>query len=64
MKDRPTSRRNLIKGLSLFPVVVAAGSARAADSPGQPQYQPSFFNSDELAFVTALCDRLIPHNEE
>src|ERR1700729_30290 len=66
MKDHPTSRRSLIKGLSLFPVAAtaAAGSVRAADSPAQPEYQPSFFNSDEWAFVVALSDRLIPHDEE
>jgi gluconate 2-dehydrogenase gamma chain len=65
MKNHPTSRRSLIKGLSLFPVAAAAvGNARAADGPAQPDYQPSFFNSDEWAFVTALCDRLIPHDAE
>jgi gluconate 2-dehydrogenase gamma chain len=65
MKDHPTSRRSLIKGLSLFPVVAAAAAGNAgADSPAQPEYNPSFFNTDEWAFVIALSDRLIPHDEE
>src|ERR1700761_5729635 len=69
MKDHPTSRRSLIKGLGLFPVAAAtAVSAKAdsagADSPAQAEYRPSFFNADEWAFVIALSDRLIPHDEE
>jgi gluconate 2-dehydrogenase gamma chain len=64
MKDRPTSRRNLIKGLGLLPVAAAAagGSAQAA-VPQQETYNPSFFNTTEWAFVNSVCDRLIPHDD-
>jgi gluconate 2-dehydrogenase gamma chain len=66
MKDHQTSRRGLIKGLGLLPVAAAAaGGAQAADTPAAPEgdYRPSFFNADEWAFVIAICDRLIPHDD-
>lgn len=69
MKDHSTSRRSLIKGLSLFPVaaataVSAQGTNAQADNSAASEYRPSFFNGDEWAFVIALCDRLIPHDAE
>jgi gluconate 2-dehydrogenase gamma chain len=60
MRDHPISRRNLIKGLGLLPA--AAASAPAA-VPERDAYTPTFFNAAEWAFVIALCDRLIPHDD-
>jgi gluconate 2-dehydrogenase gamma chain len=60
--DRP-SRRSLLKGLGTLPVAAAVGVPAAQAAPPAPPYQPTFFNAAEWAFVVAVCDRLIPHDE-
>src|SRR3984885_9406106 len=64
------SRRQLFKSLTLVPIaaigVAGAGCARESDKPAgglsaaPGEYQPTFFNAAEWAFVLAACDRLIP----
>src|SRR5580692_4923988 len=54
------SRRRLVKGLSLIPVVAAAGNVADA---AEKYYEPHFFSADEWAFIVAICDRLIPADE-
>lgn len=67
----PLSRRALVKGLALVPLVGAGLPASAKPSgapsegavaPSEP-YTPAFFKPDEWAFIVAACDRLIPHDE-
>jgi gluconate 2-dehydrogenase gamma chain len=67
----------LIKSLVFIPIGVAgaagavqalhpaeAGTTGPAGAAGQTDpYKPNFFNAAEWAFVTAACDRLIPHDE-
>jgi gluconate 2-dehydrogenase gamma chain len=62
------SRRNVLRGLSLLPLaspaaVPAGGALAQGDASSVPDYQPSFFNPREWAFIHAACDRLIPHDE-
>ena len=60
------SRRNMLRSLSLLPLaaaVPATVSPARADSLSAANYQPSFFNPDECAFIHAACDQLIPHDE-
>lgn len=66
MNDGPTttSRRSLIKGLSLLPLAAAVAVDPAVSAPPQDDYRPGFFNADEWAFIVAACDRLIPHDGE
>src|SRR6202795_2416227 len=62
------SRRQLFKSLALVPIAAlgVAGCAKesgeraAANSAATDEYQPTFFNAAEWAFVLAACDRLIP----
>src|ERR1700723_2702710 len=62
------SRRQLFKSLTLVPIAALgfAGCAKesgpraAADRAATGEYQPTFFNAAEWAFVLAACDRLIP----
>ncbi len=62
------SRRQLFKSLALVPIaaVGVASCARESDKPADSvsavpgEYQPTFFNAAEWAFVLAACDRLIP----
>lgn len=68
-RDVPdTSRRGLLKGVSLLPLAAASGALALDAGPApaqeaQPAYQPVFFTADEWAFLTAACDRLIPSDE-
>jgi gluconate 2-dehydrogenase gamma chain len=62
------SRRKMLRALSLLPLAAAAavpaeGSFAQGDASSAPDYQPSFFNPAEWAFIHAACDRLIPHDE-
>lgn len=69
------SRRRLIKSLMFVPMgagavgalrggLTPAGAAAASAPEGKPDpYTPTFFSADEWRFVTAACDRLIPHDE-
>lgn len=64
----PNRRRFLRGALTAAPataLVVTAGSLAAkaeGPSPDQP-YQPSFFNRDEFALLSALADTLIPADD-
>jgi gluconate 2-dehydrogenase gamma chain len=60
-RDNPSaSRRQLVKGLSLIPVVVATlGGAVTAGS----SYAAAATDSGSRDFILAACDRLIPHDD-
>jgi gluconate 2-dehydrogenase gamma chain len=67
----PLSRRSLVKGLALVPLVAAglpgcsersSGTSKSAVAPGE-RYTPAFLNAEEWAFIVAACDRLIPRDE-
>jgi gluconate 2-dehydrogenase gamma chain len=59
------SRRNLVKGLGLVPLVaVAPGNALAESSDeAAADYKPGYFNPAQYATLIAICDRLIPSDE-
>ena len=65
MSDTRSSRRRLLKGIGLLPLAaVGGGKAPAAETDPQPAYRPTFFDADEWTFVHAVCERLIPRDEE
>ncbi|ARO15298.1 gluconate 2-dehydrogenase gamma chain [Ketogulonicigenium robustum] len=61
-----TSRRGLLRGFSALPVAAVAGGGIAA-APAAAQedtpYTPVFFSADEITFLTAAVDRLIPSDD-
>lgn len=62
-----TSRRGLLRGMSLLPVAAATGglgvAGESAAAQEVPAYKPVFFNAAEIGFLTAAVDRLIPSDE-
>jgi len=60
-------RRTFIKlGLAVIPAGLAAGSPRHAEAQGtsaKHAYRPKFFTDAEWNFVSAICDRIIPADE-
>lgn len=67
------SRRRLMKGLAFIPIGVAgagaavhslpSGSAESAPEGKPDAYTPAYFTAAEWRFITAACDRLIPHDQ-
>lgn len=52
-----------VGALALSPAVNAAQTAEPAGPQKARDYQPSWFNSEEFAFITAAVARLIPSDE-
>lgn len=63
------ARRRFFKGVSLLPIALVAsgctepGAEDASQATPAADYEPTFFNAAEWAFVHAACDRLIPHDD-
>ena len=73
-KESSITRRGFIKGsigaassVLLMRSIAHQGSVEAvpeAKAASASAYEPSYFNPDEWAFITAATDRLIPSNED
>ena len=71
-ESSPQERRTFFKRFALIPIAAAASGAgvlassapsSAAPEPAASQYTPTFFSTEELSFLTAACNRLIPSDE-
>jgi gluconate 2-dehydrogenase gamma chain len=60
-----SSRRAfLLRTAALIPIVALGGRFAQAANQDDAPYVPTFFTPDEMAFVTAFVDRLIPSDAE
>jgi gluconate 2-dehydrogenase gamma chain len=59
------SRRNFLRrSIRLLPAAAVAPTSSVAAAPSPPGYKPTYFTPDEWDTLTALVDRLIPHDQE
>ena len=65
-------RRHFLRAVGMAPAAAMLGGSVAASEAANAQevqsggstYEPTYFNSDEWAFIHAAVDRLIPSNED